>query len=157
MSDAVLSPGVSRRAFLTQLAAAPLAAAQATAPRPPLIDTHVHVWTDDPASFPFAHPNNPNFRPPAIAATAEALLAEMDRHAISHAALVQVIDYGWDNRYLAYGVKEHRRRHSPTNSSLTRGITGEPGLRTFESAVRLHAAFAVTKPRVALQGISLSE
>jgi predicted TIM-barrel fold metal-dependent hydrolase len=95
------------------LAAAPLAAAYAAAaaaPRPPLIDTHVHVWSDDPAAFPFAHPTNPNFRPPAIAATAEALLAEMDRYAITHAVLVQVIYYGWDNRYLARCVKEHPRR-----------------------------------------------
>ena len=110
VSHATVSPGISRRAFLTQLAAAPLAAAQSIAPRPPLIDTHVHVWSDDPAAFPFAHPTNPNFRPPAIAATAEALLAEMDRHAISHAVLVQVIYYGWDNRYLARCVKDHPQR-----------------------------------------------
>lgn len=110
MSRPVAPAGISRRAFLTQLAAAPLVAATAAATRPPLIDTHVHVWSDDPAAFPFAHPTNPNFRPPAIAATAGALLEEMDRYALSHAVLVQVIYYGWDNRYLARCLKEHPGR-----------------------------------------------
>lgn len=111
MSPPLYPAGISRRVFLAGLAAAPLAAAAAAAaPKPPLIDTHVHAWSDDPAAFPFAHPTNPNFRPPAIAATAEAILAEMDRTAISHAVLVQVIYYGWDNRYLARCVKDHPGR-----------------------------------------------
>lgn len=101
---------MSRRAFLAAAAAGPLAAAEALAPRPPLIDTHVHVWSDDPAAFPFAHPTNPNFKPPAIAATAESLLAEMDRSGLTQAVLVQVIYYGWDNRYLAHTLKAHPTR-----------------------------------------------
>ncbi|MEO5958442.1 MAG: amidohydrolase family protein, partial [Opitutaceae bacterium] len=43
-------------------------------------------------------------------ATAEALLDEMDRYAISHAVLLQVIYYGWDNRYLARCLKAHPGR-----------------------------------------------
>ncbi|MEO6567295.1 MAG: twin-arginine translocation signal domain-containing protein, partial [Opitutaceae bacterium] len=101
-------PGrISRRAFLTAVAAGPLAAAESVAARPPLIDTHVHVWSDDPVAFPFSHPTNPNFKPPAIAATAETLLDEMARYAISQAVLVQVIYYGWDNRYLARCLKAY--------------------------------------------------
>ncbi|MBL9188464.1 MAG: hypothetical protein JNK23_13340 [Opitutaceae bacterium] len=123
MSHAIVPAEISRRAFLTQLAAAPLAAAQASSIRPPLIDTHVHVWSDDSAAFPFAHPSNPNFRPPAVAATAEALLAEMDRHGISHAVLVQVIYYGWDNRYLARCVKEHPRRFRAQGLKRSSGAT----------------------------------
>ena len=101
---------LSRRAFLGAVAAGPLVAAEIIASRPPLIDTHVHVWSDDPVAFPFAHPTNPNFKPPASAATAEALLDEMNRYAISQAVLVQVIYYGWDNRYLAHCLKAHPSR-----------------------------------------------
>jgi predicted TIM-barrel fold metal-dependent hydrolase len=96
---------ISRRTFLAALAAAPLAPA-----RSPVVDTHMHVWTNDVAHFPFAHPYDPNFKPPPVAGTAEMLLDEMDRHAINYAVLVQVIYYGWDNRYVAHCVKRHPQR-----------------------------------------------
>jgi predicted TIM-barrel fold metal-dependent hydrolase len=99
-------PALSRRSFLGLLAAAPLAAAT----RSPIIDTHLHVWTNDTKRFPFAHPTDANFRAPPIAGTVELALEEMDRHAIDYAVLVQVIYYGWDNRYVAECVKRHPRR-----------------------------------------------
>ena len=93
------------------MATAPLAAsAAATAARTPVIDTHVHVWSSDTARFPFAHPTDRNFKPPAIAGTVAMLLEEMDRHAIDFAVLVQIISYGWDNRYLADVLQRHPRR-----------------------------------------------
>lgn len=98
---------ISRRSFLGLLAAAPLSGA---AQRAPVIDAHLHVWTNDTARFPFAHPNTPNFKPPPIAGTVEMLIEEMDRHAIDCAVLVQVIYYGWDNRYLAECLKRHPQR-----------------------------------------------
>ena len=85
--------GISRRAFLAALAAAPLAP-----PRSPVVDTHMHVWTNDVEHFPFAHPYDPNFKPPPVAGSVEMLLEEMDHSAIDYAVLVQVIYYGWDNR-----------------------------------------------------------
>jgi predicted TIM-barrel fold metal-dependent hydrolase len=100
---------VTRRAFLTQLAAVPLTAASARL-RAPVIDTHLHVWTNDTARFPFSHPNDRNFKPPAIAGTVEMALEEMDRHDVGNAVLVQVIYYGWDNRYLAECLQRHPRR-----------------------------------------------
>ena len=96
---------ISRRAFLAALAVAPLAA-----PRSQVVDTHMHVWTNDVERFPFAHPYDPNFKPPAVAGTVEMLLDEMDSFAIGHAVLVQVIYYGWDNRYVAHCVKRYPRR-----------------------------------------------
>ena len=96
---------ISRRAFLAALAAAPLAA-----PRSPVVDTHMHVWTNDVERFPFAHPYDPNFKPPPVAGSVEMLLEEMDRYAIDYAVLVQVIYYGWDNRYVAHCAKRHPRR-----------------------------------------------
>lgn len=111
MSDATLPPGrISRRSFLGLVAATPLSALAQPSRRPPVIDTHMHVWSSDTARFPFAHPTDRNFKPPLIAGTVEMLLEEMDAHAIDFAVLVQVIYYGWDNRYVADCVKRHPRR-----------------------------------------------
>jgi len=96
---------ISRRAFIAALAAGPLAA-----PRSLVVDTHMHVWTNDVERFPFAHPYDPNFKPPPVAGSVEMLLEEMDRYAIGYAVLVQVIYYGWDNRYVAHCVKRHPQR-----------------------------------------------
>ena len=100
---------ITRRAFLAQMAAAPLIAADVAA-RAPVIDTHLHVWSNDTVRFPFAHPNDRNFKPPAIAGTVEMAIDEMDRHDVRNAVLVQVIYYGWDNRYIAQCLQRHPRR-----------------------------------------------
>jgi predicted TIM-barrel fold metal-dependent hydrolase len=76
----------------------------------PIIDTHMHVWSGDPERFPFAHPYEPNFKPPPIAATVELLIKEMDEFGISHCVLVQTISHGWDNRYLVQCLKAHPKR-----------------------------------------------
>jgi predicted TIM-barrel fold metal-dependent hydrolase len=106
MKSTPLAPPISRRAFLAMVAASPLMAASESR----IIDTHMHVWSDDPAAFPFAHPYDARFTPPALAGTAGTLLEEMDRHSIDGAVLVQVIYYGWDNRYIAECLKRHPRR-----------------------------------------------
>lgn len=78
--------------------------------KPPVIDTHMHVWSDDPRRFPFAHPYEPKYVPPNIPASVERVLKEMDAHGVSHCVLVQTINHGWDNRYLAYCLKAHPGR-----------------------------------------------
>src|SRR5437867_1827678 len=75
-----------------------------------LIDSHMHVWSGDPARFPFAHPYEPKFMPPKIPATVEILIEEMDRYGVSHCVLVQTNSHGWDNRYLVECVKKHPKR-----------------------------------------------
>jgi predicted TIM-barrel fold metal-dependent hydrolase len=70
----------------------------------------MHVWADDARRFPFAHPYEPGFKPPRLAATVEMLLKEMDASGVSHCVLVQVIYHGWDNRYLAHCLQAHPRR-----------------------------------------------
>lgn len=75
-----------------------------------LIDTHMHVWSGDPARFPFAHPYEPKFKPPRIAATVELLIDEMDKAGVSHCVLVQTIFHGWDNGYLADCLKRYPKR-----------------------------------------------
>src|SRR5262245_38292976 len=70
--------GVSRREFLGTLACSAAGVGAEGAGKPPVIDTHMHVWADDKDRFPFAHPYEPNFKPPRLAATVEMLLKEMD-------------------------------------------------------------------------------
>jgi predicted TIM-barrel fold metal-dependent hydrolase len=107
MEPAARSDALSRRAFLAMVTAAPLAAADL---RPLIVDTHMHVWSGATTNFPFAHPTSSNFKPPAVAGTVEMLLDEMDRHTIDFAVLVQVIYYGWDNRYVADCIRRHPGR-----------------------------------------------
>lgn len=94
----------TRRQFLFTTAAA------AAVKGPPVIDTHMHVWSADTARFPFAHPYDPKFKPPPVAASVEMLVEELDRNGIDGCVLVQVIYYGWDNRYVAECAKRHPRR-----------------------------------------------
>src|SRR5262245_39239294 len=85
-------------------------AADPKADKPPVIDTHMHVWSGDPDRFPFAHPYDPKYKPPEIAATVELLVKEMDEFGIGHCVLVQTINHGWDNRYLVHCLKAHPKR-----------------------------------------------
>ena len=116
---------INRRSFLKGLAsgaaAVPLAPEAlaltwrgAEAERPevmrPVVDTHMHVWSDQPASFPFAHPFDPAFKAPACKATVDMLLDDMDANGVTHCILVQVIFHGWDNRYVAHCAKLHPKR-----------------------------------------------
>src|SRR5262245_27072286 len=115
-------PGINRRAFLTGMACSaasvglsPAVQAQANTggripAAAPLMHTHMHVWSDDLNRFPFAHPYEPNIKPPRVAATLELLRKEMDEFGISHCVLVQTIYHGWDNRYLAQCLKADPRR-----------------------------------------------
>jgi len=76
----------------------------------PIVDTHMHVWSNNLARFPFSHPYNPGFKPQPIAGTAEMLLQEMDQYGIDYAVLVQPIWLGWNNSYLAECIKTWPRR-----------------------------------------------
>jgi predicted TIM-barrel fold metal-dependent hydrolase len=100
---------VSRRNFFAGLAATAVAAQRALA-KAPVVDTHMHVWSADTGRFPFEHPYETNFKPPPIAGTMEMLLKEMDQFGIDFSVLVQVIYYGWDNRYIAHCLKSQPRR-----------------------------------------------
>lgn len=77
---------------------------------PLIIDVHMHVWSDDPVKFPFAHPYDPKFMPPKIPASLDRVVKEMDEHGVSHCVLVQTISHGWDNRYLFHCLKAEPKR-----------------------------------------------
>ena len=105
----------TRRAFLKSAAvaaatgtlASPLKAARNTVP---VIDAHMHVWSDNMDPFPYSHPYNENFTPPEHAATAEILIEDMDNHGVTHCILVQTIFHGWDNSYTSHCLKRFPNR-----------------------------------------------
>lgn len=112
-----------RREFLktsaswaTTVGALPLASAlgrrAVAAPRTagPIIDTHMHVWANDPQRHPFAHPYVKNYQGMPHEGTVEMLIEDMDRHGCTHCVLVQTICHGWDNTYLADCVKRFPER-----------------------------------------------
>ena len=71
---------------------------------PPIIDSHVHVWSRNPA-FPFA----PGAIVPEIDASPATLLRLMEENRILKTVLIQVIHYKYDNHYLVDTL--HRYPH----------------------------------------------
>jgi predicted TIM-barrel fold metal-dependent hydrolase len=118
-------------------------------PKPLLIDSHMHVWSDDPVRFPFAHPYDPKFMPPKIPASVQLLVEEMDRHGVTHCVLVQTISHGWDNRYLAHCLKTHPKRFrgqgliDPTDPQVAKNL---------ETAMREHGLAGVRFSPMYYQG-----
>ena len=78
--------------------------------KPLVIDTHMHVWANEPKRYPFAHPYKADFAGAPVEATVEMLLADMDANGVTHCVLVQVIYHGWDNLYIAHCVKRYPGR-----------------------------------------------
>ena len=76
----------------------------------PIIDTHMHVWANDPNRYPFPHPYVKDFAGAPHEGTVEMLIEDMDRHGCTHSVLVQVIYHGWDNSYVADCVKRYPER-----------------------------------------------
>jgi len=76
----------------------------------PIVDTHMHVWANDPDRYPFPHPYVKDFAGAPHEGTVEMLVADMDRHGCTHSVLVQVIYHGWDNSYVADCVKRYPER-----------------------------------------------
>jgi predicted TIM-barrel fold metal-dependent hydrolase len=92
--------------FLPALIGLPPAGGAAEGPGTgPVIDTHMHAWGDDPTRFPSAHPYDPEFDPPKLAASRDRVVREVGAHRVSHCVLVQTIYHGWDNRYLAHCLR----------------------------------------------------
>lgn len=96
--------------LLPLIALAPAGGAPDEPAKELVIDTHMHVWSDDPAKFPFAHPYDPKYAPPKLAASLDRVVKEMDAHGVRHCVLVQTINHGWDNRYLAHCLKAEPKR-----------------------------------------------
>ncbi len=72
-----------------------------------IVDSHLHVWSDDPKRFPW---DSRLMGPPQHPATAELLLSEMEKAGVDKAVLVQPSYYAYDNRYLADCIKRYPGR-----------------------------------------------
>ncbi len=76
-----------------------------------VIDTHIHVWSNDPVAFPYDHPYEKAAYVPGLApGNVEVLVAEMDMLGVDNAVLIQAIQHGWDNRYIASCLKAYPKR-----------------------------------------------
>ena len=67
-----------------------------------IIDSHLHVWSDDIQRYPFA-----GGKVVDEAGSAELLLETMAAHGVEKAAIVQPIHYLYDNRYVADTLKKY--------------------------------------------------
>jgi predicted TIM-barrel fold metal-dependent hydrolase len=85
-------------------------AAAEPAKKRPIIDSHMHVWSDDHKRYPFAHPFDAKYAGMPHAGTVEMLIEDMDRNGCTHCVLVQTICHGWDNTYLADCVRRYPDR-----------------------------------------------
>jgi predicted TIM-barrel fold metal-dependent hydrolase len=72
-----------------------------------IIDSHVHIWTQQPERYPWAPIGD---YVPDSEASAEQLLEVMDTNRVDGTVLVQPTPYGWDNRYLLDALQSHPDR-----------------------------------------------
>jgi predicted TIM-barrel fold metal-dependent hydrolase len=93
-------------AALSQVSRAPAAEPA----RRPIIDAHMHVWSNDKQRYPFAHPYARDYQGMPAEGTIEMLIDDMDRNGCTHCVLVQTICHGWDNTYTADCVKRFPKR-----------------------------------------------
>lgn len=123
-------PNLSRRGLLFG------GAAWAALPQSPVIDTHMHVWSQDFTHYPVSPPE-PGIRPITDEGSTEFYLQEMKQHGIDLAVLVQPRQYGWDNRYIADSVRRFPRQfvghglidpHDPNNAGVLEREVRENGL-----------------------------
>ena len=115
-----MKPRLSRRHFLSRLGGTTAAlgalnavhgiesAVPSQAAAVPVVDTHMHVWSDGTGTYPFAYPYGDKVASPKAGqtpATDAILIDDMNANGVTHSILVQVIYHGWDNTYVADCVK----------------------------------------------------
>lgn len=102
----------SRREFLqgavavTAAAVSGAAGATSLSRKRLLIDTHLEVWTLDPA-FPFSHPERGNDLQVEVAAPIENQVGQMRDFGLRYAVLINPRYYGWNNSYIAHCLKTY--------------------------------------------------
>lgn len=87
-----------------------------------VIDSHMHVWSDDLVAFPYAHPFDKAYVPGIAPGNVETLVQEMDQLGVDNCVLIQAIQHGWDNRYIASCLKKYPKRfraHGLMDPTLT--------------------------------------
>lgn len=104
-------------------------------PRREIVDTHLHVWSDDAQSYPFAEG-----RQHTPGASVEVLVERMAQSGVQRAVIVQPVHYLYDNRYVADCLRRFPGRfaavglvdrHAPDAADRLQGLVdqGFCGLR----------------------------
>jgi len=102
----------------------------------PVVDTHMHLWSLDLQRYPISPPE-PNIRPQTEDGSVERYLEEMKGHGVDRAVLVQIRQYGFNNRYIAECVRRFPRLfvghglidpHDPNNAAVLEREVRENGL-----------------------------
>src|SRR5688572_24739551 len=108
----------------------------AAAAKPPVIDTHMHVWSMDTARYP-AQPPEPNYRKPTQDGSVEIYLEEMKKDVVDRAVLVQERSSGWNNKYISDCVRRFPKLfvghglidpHDPNNAAVLEREVKQNGL-----------------------------
>jgi len=71
-----------------------------------MIDTHVHIWSDDIQNYPWQQTLS-HVPIPTESATIEEFVLSMENAGVEGAVLVQPSTYGWDNNYLCDSIKKY--------------------------------------------------
>ena len=75
-----------------------------TTAEPPVVDSHVHIFTQDMLLAPHA------WTRPSYGFTAEDLLATLDAHGVRFAVVAGISLFGYYNDYTIAKLKQHPRR-----------------------------------------------
>jgi len=96
----------------------------------------MHVWSLDLKRYP-PQPPEPGIRPQTEDGSLERYLEEMKAHRVDRAVLVQIRQYGWDNRYISECVRRFPRLfvghglidpHHPNNAAVLEREVRQNGL-----------------------------
>ncbi len=86
----------------------------------PIIDSHLHIWSDDQARYPRAEVPYPG--------STELLLEYMDEAGVDHAVIVLPMYYQYDNRILADTLAQHPDKFAGVGVVDPRGQAGADAL-----------------------------
>ncbi len=73
-----------------------------------IVDSHVHVWSDDLARYPWRPPAG--MAPPTVPGSVELLMRQMDQSGVDRVLFVQTINYRWDHSYVLDCNQRYPRR-----------------------------------------------
>lgn len=105
-----------------------------------IIDTHTHVWVNDPEKYPWQPVGG---YIPEKNAPATSLIKVLDEAGVDRAVLVQPTPYGWDNAYMLAAAREYPERfrtvclvdpHSPEAAEALERLVQKEAVK----GVRIH-------------------
>jgi predicted TIM-barrel fold metal-dependent hydrolase len=84
-----------------------------SAAEPPIVDSHVHIFTQDMPLSPHA------WNRPSYSFTGEDLIATLDAHGVHFAVVAGISLYGYYNDYMIAQLRQHRRLRGTVNVAPT--------------------------------------